>query len=544
MKTNRIRLAPLLALALPVIVPLWAPQTSDLGLAYGFYSSWAGMAALLLLVVACATTIHLSVCPRTAPKIESFLARQNAKIIYGYFIIYAALFSTLAIIAYLRFHSDVDYANFLQSFFSAARGQFFTNCLANEPLEISLFADHNSPIMFLILPIYMLLPFPSSLLIISTLVLAATAPILYRYLSRTLRLDHTTSLAISAAITLAPYYASQHFEGLSMEMFAPPLFVLCYGLFERQKFVPFMLTLLVLNAVKEQVAIVMMVFVLIALIKRRDKKWVIGPLLLNAAMLIISFGIVIPYFRPTGDYKLLSPDTAASLPEQAMLYLKSPGLAVSHVLEPFRLTYLYIVLASNLFFLPFISLEGLFIVPSLAKNLLFVGWAANVMSKHSLLMSGAMAVVVGKSLLRLTRPKVASVGSVERGRWARAIAILLLFSSIAHAPTWLRNIDLSKGPMHAAKVKLLDIIPSEVPIALPQDMLTRFSARNKLYNSATPFGITGFERDVDYVVIDEQFHPEHYDYEALLRDAADRNGLYMGFKLIWQCDSLHLFKRQ
>jgi len=543
------KLAPLSALTLLVVIPLWAPTDSDLGQAYGFYSTWQGRLALGLLIAVSALFIHFSLHPQKGTRIERFAARHFASILFFYFAIYTAVFATLGVIAYLRFHSDVDYANFMQSFYSAARGKFFTNCLANAPHEISIFADHNSPIMFLILPIFMLLPHPSVLLVISTLILASTALLLARYLTRAVGLDRTTALCLCAAATLAPYYASQNFQGLSMEMFGPPLLILAFFLFERGEFWPFMASLLVLNSVKEQVAVVMMAFVLLSLLRRKDPRWAIGPLLLNAAMIFLSFGVVIPHFRPTGAYKLLAPDAAMSLTGQAAAYLSDPASAFRQLIEPFRLTYIYVIAATNLFFLPFLALESVFVVPSLAKNLLFVGWAANIMSKHALLLSGAMAVAVGKAIGRFaahsrnTNRSMPERDAPHDGGWARVLAILLLASSIAHIPVWSKNIHLSKDANHDARVRLLELIPHETPIALPQNMLTRFSTRNKLYNSVTPDGLTGFDMPVDYVVIDTAFHPEHYDYEALVRKIATAGGIHKGFKLTWQSQGLHLFER-
>jgi len=548
-ETN-IRFAPLWALTLLIIVPLWAPDDSDIGQAYGFYSTWQGKLALAALIIVAALAIHLCTHPRKGPKIERFATRYYNRLLLCYVVAYTATFATLAIIAYMRFHSDVDYANFLQSFYSASHGRFFTNCLANAPHEISIFADHNSPIMFIMLPIYMLMPYPSALLVVSTLILASTALVLSRYLTRIVGLNHITALCLCGAATLAPYLASQNFQGLSMEMFGPPLFILAFYLFEKGRFWPFMMTLLVLNSVKEQVAIVMLVFVLLALLRRKSLKWAIGPLVLNAAMIFISFGIVIPHFRPTGAYKVLNPDAAISLPQQAAAYLRNPASALQHVIEPFRLTYLYIIAATNLFFLPFLALESVFIVPSLAKNLLFVGWAANIMSKHALLMSGAMAVAVGNAVGRFARVerqlKRPNEGShpAPNAISARVLAILLLASSVAHIPVWSKNIDLSRDANHDARLRLLELIPHEAPIALPQNMLTRFCTRNKLFNSATPDGLTGFAMPVDYVVLDTAFHPKHYDYEALLHDAAANDGVHKGFRLIWQSHKLHLFERR
>ncbi len=550
MKTGGgIRLAPLWALTLFLVVPLWASRDSDLGQAYGFYADWGGRLALCVLIALSALAIHVCLHPQIGTRVERFVTKHFRKLLASYVLAYTALFAALAIVAYLRFHSDVDYANFLQSLNSAAHGRFFTNCLSNAPREISIFADHNAPIMFLLLPIYMLLPYPSVLLVISTLILASTAVILSRYLTRIAGLDRTTTLCICMAATLAPYFVSQNFEGLSMEMFAPPLFVLAFYLFEKERFWPFMLVLLLLNSLKEQVAIVMMFFVLIALARRKGAKWAVGPFVLNAAMIFISFGLVIPHFRPTGAYKLLNPDAATSLAGQAMAYLRHPASAAEQVLAPFRLTYVYVIAATNLFFLPFMALESLFILPSLAKNLLFVRWAANIMSKHALLMSGAMAVAIGKgvgkfALVAHRKHDAVSPSASARSTATRVLAILLLASSIAHIPVWSRNVNLATEPNHESKVKLLKIIPRDAVIALPQDMLTRFSTRNKLYNSATPNGLTGFDMPVDYVVIDTSFHPEHYDYVAFLRSLEGNQGMHKGFKLTRRSDGLYLFERQ
>ncbi|MBN1594054.1 MAG: DUF2079 domain-containing protein [Candidatus Coatesbacteria bacterium] len=546
---NNLRFAPLWALSLLIIIPLWAPKESDIGQAYGFYATWQGRLLLAALISLTALAIYLFSHPVKGQRLEILAGRYSGKIILFYFLAYATVFSTLAIIAYLRFHSDVDYANFLQLYYSASHGKFFTSCLSNAPHEISIFADHNSPILMAILPVFLFLPYPPVFIVISSLLLGATALILFRYLRRIVRLDNPTSLCLSFAATLAPYFVSQNFQGLSMEMFGPPLFILAFYLFERDRFWPFMLSLLALNLIKEQVAIVMLVFVPFALLRRKNLRWAIGPLALNLAMLVISFGIVIPHFRPTGAYKILNPDTARSLPEQALGYLRDPMGAIRQVTEPFRLTYIYILAATNLFFLPFLALESLFVLPSLAKNLLFVGWAANIMSKHTLLLSGAMSVAVGKAVRRMSAAKE-SGDEVEERRdrgpkpaYSRTLAILLLASSIAHFPVWWKNINLAKDANHEARLEVLERIPPETPIAAPQNMLARFAARNKVYNSATPEGLTGFDMPVDYVILDISFHPEHYDYEALLRASNAGDGLLKGFKPTWQDGGLYLFER-
>ena len=534
------RLAPLSALLLVVIVPFWASEGSDLWDAFSFYASWYGKACLLGLVVLVGLAVYL--CSSTAKRsaIEQFASRRFWTILLAYSAAYVLLFSTLAVIGYLNFHSDVDYANFLQSFYSAAHGKFFTNCLANEPEEISIFADHNSPIMLLMFPLYLLFPYPSVLLVVSTLILAAAGLVLARFLLEVAGLDHTTTLALCAAFTLMPYFASQHFEGLSMEMFGPLLFILCMLWFEKRQFWRFVAALLLLDCVKEQVAIVMMVFPILSLLRKRGARWVLTPLLLNGAMIYLSFCVVIPHFRPTGAYKALLPAGGTSLLQMAASYLKQPELALRQVLEPFRLTYLFTVFAPNLFILPLLCYESLFLVGPLAKNLLFVGWGANIMSKHSLLMAGIIGVAVGRALGRLGTAKRRDGREV----WAWALAFVLLASAIVYTPVWARNVRLRAGPNVEARKKLLVLIPKGVPIALPQNMLARFCTRNKLYNSASPFGLTGFSRPVDYVVIDVSFHPEHYDYRRFVEALAANDGRVGEFRLIWESSGLYLFKRQ
>jgi len=149
---------------------------------------------------------------------------------------------------YLSTH---DLAVFVQSFWSTIHSQeFFYNSI--DPVSSSLFGAHNSPVLLVLLPLFLLFPHPLLFPVISTVLLAIAAVPLF-YLTRTIYSDRFSCIIV-AVYLLAPSIHGINLYNFSAICFVPLLFFLCwYGLVS-EKWKVYFIAGLCLILVREDIA--------------------------------------------------------------------------------------------------------------------------------------------------------------------------------------------------------------------------------------------------------------------------------------------------
>lgn len=223
---------------------------------------------------------------------------------------YVLTYSSLSIATYRSGHSLFDLAAFEQSFWTAAHGHLFLNSLeVTRPdltAQMSHFGRHFSPILFVLLPAYMIHQEPSTLLVLQSLALAGAAVPLYLYGRERLKSP------IMAAVIAFVYLASPAVHDVNTVnefhelAFVIPLIFLVFYAIERERWVLYAVCVLGMLAVKEDVALTVCALGLYLMLLTPYRCRGAVTLAVGAAWFAVAMAIVIPGFRgPNGPIPLL-----------------------------------------------------------------------------------------------------------------------------------------------------------------------------------------------------------------------------------------------
>ena len=244
-----------------------------------------------------------------------------------------------------------DFSIFAQMFHSMrTTGLPITTVERDGPL--SHFAVHVSPIYYLLLPFYMIVPKPATLQVLQAAILASAVIPLYLIAKRR-GLQPLVRTALCALLLLYPAYAGGTSYDIHENAFLTPLILwLLYGL-ERKNTsltaVFAVLTMMVKEDAPVYVAIIAL-WLLISGVLKKDKKW---ELIAGAALLVSSiayFLTVTSYLATSGDgvmtyrYNNFIYDGSSSLVTVIKAVLLSPMKAVFECVDQEKLKFIGLTL--------------------------------------------------------------------------------------------------------------------------------------------------------------------------------------------------------
>lgn len=161
---------------------------------------------------------------------------------------------------------------------------------------LSHFAVHVSPIYYLLLPFYWIFPSPSTLQMMQVVVLACSVIPVY-LLAKHFKLSDISTLLLCAAVLLHPAVAAGTNYDLHENCFLLPLLLFAFLFFEKEKYIPMSVFLILTLLVKEDAAVYVIFFALYVFLARR--KYLLGAII--AAVAGIYFLIVLSYLGTSGD---------------------------------------------------------------------------------------------------------------------------------------------------------------------------------------------------------------------------------------------------
>ncbi len=161
---------------------------------------------------------------------------------------------------------------------------------------LSHFAVHMSPIYYLLLPFYFVVPSPATLQLMQVIVLASAVIPMY-LLAKHFNLSNTRICALCAVLLLHPAVAAGTNYDLHENCFLLPLLMWSFLFFEKEKYIPMSVFLLLTLTVKEDAAVYVIFFALYVFLSRR--KYLLGAII--AAVAGIYFLIVLSYLGTSGD---------------------------------------------------------------------------------------------------------------------------------------------------------------------------------------------------------------------------------------------------
>lgn len=412
---------------------------------------------------------------------------RNIKNIYKYLdffiffsVLYFVLFFILSVIRYQNFGIiSGDLTIYMQSFWTACHGKFFYSTFAGG----SHFIEHFSPIMFFILPIYCIFPSAHTLYFLLILATVVSSYPLYLMFKRNINKTSATCLAIAYLFNLS--IISQHTWCLHLAPFiiAPLAFAFYY--FEQNNFRKFIVAFIFALMMVEYFIVTMAIFSVYAVIKKRDKKWIIYPLLLSVVFLFIS---MITITRPAvGGWERI--EFLLNNSSEFIKLLIERYSFILHSLGPFL-------------FLPLLSSLGIFLLPTMFTHLFLCAPGRWQVYWHTASLIGIIGILSCYDVLHRLKQRL-NISLIN------VLSFCILFSTLAFTSSlWFKMAQYSPHPKKTTIKAMLNLIPEDVEVTSPRYISTHLAHRHNIY-------YYDHLKLSDFVVVDfdvgwELFHLRNY----------------------------------
>jgi uncharacterized membrane protein len=259
----------------------------------------------------------------TGGRFFSYLSRSVRAPLFhtlGLVIVYIIIVSLFTVLDHHAYHTfALDLGIFTQSLSSTIHGE---GILFNTPEGMSHFGYHFSPILFFLIPIFWIAPYPETLLIIQTIAIGASGYLVYK-LARIPGLSHRTALGVEVLFLASPLvWGVNIWDFHPVALAIPTLLIMLIGLMQKRWWL-FAVGLVLSLMTKEDVVAALAVFGVVMLIADyvRERK-------VNKAYLAISVSSV-----ATGLLAIGVATASSSLWPPPMLSIGSTRY--SYITEPF-----------------------------------------------------------------------------------------------------------------------------------------------------------------------------------------------------------------
>lgn len=193
----------------------------------------------------------------------------------------------------------IDLGIYTQVFHYTSQGELFQFTIHPH----SYLGDHFELFILLLAPLYRLWTGPEILLILQALALALGAIPLWFLAGRLL--TRRWSWIVVGMYLLYPILFNISFFEFHILPFAIPLLLWLFYLYYRKKFWWFVIVMLLALSVREDVALVVGLFGVLAFVERRSWRWVLTPIAMAGAWFIAALNIT-GYLNESGGYKFVA----------------------------------------------------------------------------------------------------------------------------------------------------------------------------------------------------------------------------------------------
>lgn len=233
------------------------------------------------------------------------LERYEGRLALAMVLLYVALFGSLSLVRHWAFHSTaLDLGVFDQVLWNTVHGRFMESTLSLERCDPhSFFLDHFSPALLLIVPFYLIVPRPETLIVFQTVALALGAWPIYLLARRFLKRSEERLVWVAAYVLSAPLAWITFYDFHEISLAVLPLGLAVY-FYATRRTVPLLLSLGASFLVKEELPLIAIGFGIALLAQRR---WRLGAFVIAASVVafLITLRVVIPAFAGGAPWQYL-----------------------------------------------------------------------------------------------------------------------------------------------------------------------------------------------------------------------------------------------
>jgi uncharacterized membrane protein len=358
-------------------------------------------------------------------------------------------------------------------FWSSLHGKFFWHF----GIDRSYFAMHQEYLLFLVWPLYALLPGPKTLFFVQTLCIALSTVPMFLIARRVLQ-DEWSAVAVAVALIAFPSIASQNVNQLHTSQWVLPLLLEAFYFFLAGDFRWYAVFCVLAAMGKENTPLTLLMFVPYALWNRRERRWWLTPLVVSVVALVVDFKVVEPYFARGWKYEALGYLSNLGNTWGEVFSALFSSKLVDALFQPANGRYILMLFQPVLWVLPLFAPEILFAAPDVGTNLIAGNFGMKVVAWHYNVYAGAFLMLACVfAIPRLERWLGKRLGPL---RLCPVTPVLLAVFAIAHWPFWFAPSQYQPLPMYDAQRLAREIIPPDASVLVGPEMLVGpFSSRLK-----------------------------------------------------------------
>ncbi len=217
---------------------------------------------------------------------------------WGIVIVSSAIYITLALLRHLTIRSEAaDLGIFTQEVYKYAHFAGIFNTVKG----LNIFADHFSPFLMFLAPLWWIWPDAMMLLVVQVVALCVGAWVVYKIADQMFD-DRIVSWCIAAAYVLAPSLQAPIDADFHEIIFVPVALLLLFYFQQRQKYVGYWIVFALALLIKENVALYLISWsIFYGLLTKQWKRALIG-IVVSAVYFIIVIKGIMPHYTGTGNY--------------------------------------------------------------------------------------------------------------------------------------------------------------------------------------------------------------------------------------------------
>ncbi|MDY0317407.1 MAG: DUF2079 domain-containing protein [Candidatus Izemoplasmatales bacterium] len=415
--------------------------------------------------------------------------------------------------------STYDFGIFIQMFYNM---RDFNGMITS--LERSVLISHNmihfSPIYYLMLPVFMVFPYPETLQILQILIVASGVFPLWLIMKEFKTRDFFKMLVIIMYV-MSPAIITSSFYDLHENCFLPPLllFVLYFGI--KKQTIPLIIFTVLTLLVKEDASLYLVfigLYFFSSSIFNKKKKTDFKQLIQSLSIVIFSmiyFLLITSYLNEAGDgamfwrYNNINIDNELGIKGIIAGFVLNPSYFLATFFSPMKINTLLLVIGS-LGLLPFLvkNKSAYF----LAAPLIVMNYLSTYPYQHqfgfqyfygstTLLIFMVLLVDKENSELSFFKNKF-SMKNVVNVLALLGVAVSLTFGSVyIYERKWTYETYLANQEMYDSMKETMNSIPKDKAI-VASGYLTPHLADRELIFDYSYFNLFNSDYDIDYVIID------------------------------------------
>ena len=399
--------------------------------------------------------------------------------------LFCIVISALLLVKYNSFgYNAIDLGIYNQVFFNSAQGQLFAMSI-HPHLYLG---DHFEIFILFLLPIYYFFQSPFTLLVLQTVFVALSAWPLY-LIART-KLSPLWSWLIGVAFLLNPITLNLIFFEFHLLPFAILPLLFAYFFYLKNKFIPFILWSSLAVLVREDVGLVVIMFGVLALIDKKNWRWIFAPIILGGSWFLIAIQLT-GFFNPSGGYKFIALYSwLGATPSEILInFLTQPWRVLKQLLSINNLI-MSIAIFIPLIGLPLLRAKHILPVALIILQIFLIRVSATiVLQTHYLSLVIPFLYVAAIFALANILAKEKNIISAFIYKYKQffgtALIVAIIYSFFTFTPiisAFSSSINYTPNVSKAVNNEIVRAVQPDDTVVASFDFLPALSARTKLYS--------------------------------------------------------------